>query len=66
VERYCLNLVLSSLVIESFAEYNMLGWYLCPLRVCMTFVQDFLAFTVSVEICIVLIVLHLFTWPFFF
>ena len=56
VDRYCLNLVLSwnilfspSMLIESFAGYSSLGWHLCSLRVCMTSVQAFLAFIVSVE-----------------
>jgi hypothetical protein len=56
VERYCVNLVFScntlvspSMVIESFAEYSSLGWHLCPLRVCITSVQDLLAFIVSGE-----------------
>jgi hypothetical protein len=54
VERYCVNLVLSlkilvspSMIIESFAEYNSLGWPLCSLRVCMTSAQYLLAFIVS-------------------
>jgi hypothetical protein len=56
VERYCVNLVLSwntlffsSMVIESFAGYCSLGWHLCSLRVCITSVQDLLAFIVSGE-----------------
>ena len=56
MERYCVNLVLSwntllspSMVLESFVEYNSLGWCLCNFRVCMTSVQDLLAFTVSGE-----------------
>ena len=54
MERYCVNLVLSwntlvspSMVIESFARYSSLGWHLCSLRVCMTFVQDLLDFIIS-------------------
>ena len=54
MERYCLNLVLSCntlvsppMVIESFAGYSSLGWHLCSLRVCITSVQDLLAFIVS-------------------
>ena len=50
------NLVLSwnilaslSVVIESFARYNSLGWHLCSLRVCMTSARDLLAFIVSHE-----------------
>ena len=56
MERYCVNLVLSwnilvspSMVIESFAGYSSLGWHLCSLRVCITSVQDLLAFIVSGE-----------------
>ena len=56
MERYCVNLVLSwntlvspSIVIESFAGYNSLGWHFCSLRVCITSVQDLLAFIVSGE-----------------
>ena len=51
-----MNLVLSwntlvspSMVIESFAGYHILGWHLCSLSVCMTSVQDLLAFIVSGE-----------------
>jgi hypothetical protein len=56
VERYCVNLVLSwntffspSMVIESFAGYSSLCWHLCSLSVCITSVQDLLAFLVSGE-----------------
>ena len=56
MERYCVNLVLSwntlvspSMVIESFAGYSSLGWHLCSLSVCITSVQDLLAFKVSGE-----------------
>ena len=56
MERYFMNLVLSlntlaspSMVIESFAGYSSLGWYLCSLSVCITSVQDLLAFIVSDE-----------------
>ena len=56
MERYCVNLVLSwnslvspSTVIESFAGYSSLGWHLCSLRVCITSVQDLLAFIFSGE-----------------
>ena len=56
MERYYVNLffpwntlVSPSIVIESFAGYSSLGWYLCSLRVCMTSVQDLLAFIVSGE-----------------
>ena len=54
MERYCVNLVLSwnilvspSMVIESFAGYSSLGWHLCSRSVCITSVQDLLAFIVS-------------------
>jgi hypothetical protein len=50
------NLVLSwntlfspSMVIENLAGYSSLGWHLCPLSVCITSVQDLLAFMVSGE-----------------
>ena len=36
-------------VIESLAGYSSLGWYLCSLKVCITSVQDLLAFIVSGE-----------------
>ena len=56
MERYCMNLVLSwntllspSTVIESLAGYSSLGWHLCSLSVCITSVQDLLAFIVSSE-----------------
>jgi hypothetical protein len=56
MERHCANLFLLwnilfflSMVIESFAGYNSLGWHLCSLRVCITSVQDLLAFIVSGE-----------------
>jgi hypothetical protein len=56
MERYYVNLVLSwnilfspSMVIENFAGYSSLGWYLCSLRVCMTSSQDLLAFIISGE-----------------
>ena len=56
MERYCVYLVLSwntlvspSMVIESFAGYSSLGWNLCSLSVCITSVQDLLAFIVSGE-----------------
>ena len=51
-----MNLVLSwntlvspSMVIESLADYSVLGWHLCSLSVCVTSVQDLLAFIVSGE-----------------
>ena len=37
------------MVIETFAGYSSLGWHVCSLRVSMTFAQDLVAFTVSVE-----------------
>ena len=55
MERYYLNLVLSwnilvsPILFESFAGYSNLGWHLYSLRVCMTSVQDLLAFIVSGE-----------------
>ena len=56
MERYCVNFVLSwntlvslSMVIESFAGCSSLGWHLCSFRVCVTSVQDLLAFIVSGE-----------------
>ena len=56
MERYCVNLVLSwntlvspSMVIESLAGYSSLGCSLCSLSVCITSVQDLLAFIVSGE-----------------
>ena len=51
-----MNLVLSwntlvspSMVIESLAGYSSPGWHLCSLSVCITSVQDLLAFIVSGE-----------------
>ena len=35
------------LIDESFAGYSNLGWNLCSLCVCITSVQDLLAFIVS-------------------
>ena len=56
MERYCVNFVLScntlvslSMVSESFAGGSSLGWHLCSFRVCVTSVQDLLAFIVSGE-----------------
>jgi hypothetical protein len=56
VERYCVSLfwawnilISPSMVIESFAGYSSLDWHLCSLRVCMTSVQDLLAFIVFGE-----------------
>jgi hypothetical protein len=37
------------MLIESFAGHSSLSCHLCSLRVCMTFVQDLLAFIVSGE-----------------
>ena len=49
-----MNLVLSwntlvspSMIVEGFAGYSSLGWHLCSLGVCITSVQDLLAFIVS-------------------
>ena len=51
-----MNLVLSwntlispSMVLESFAGYSGLGWYMFSLMVCITSVQDLVAFIVSGE-----------------
>ena len=56
MDRYYVNLVLAwntlvspSMVIESFTGCSSLGWHLCSLRVCITSVQDCLAFIVSGE-----------------
>jgi hypothetical protein len=37
------------MVVESFAGYSSLGWQFCSLGVCITSVQDLLAFIVSGE-----------------
>ena len=42
-------LVSPSMVIESLAGCNSLGWHLCSLSVCITSVQDLLASIVSGE-----------------
>ena len=42
-------LVAPSIIIESFDGYSSLGLHLCSLRVCITSVQDHLAFVVSGE-----------------
>ena len=62
MDRYCVDLVLSwntlvspSMVIENFAGYNSLGWRLCSLSVCITSVQDILAFIVSGEGAILIV-----------
>ena len=63
-----MNLVLSwntlvspSMVIESFVGYSSLSWHLYSLRVCITSVQDLLAFTVSGEMSgVILIALPLY------
>jgi hypothetical protein len=54
--RYFVILVLSwntlfspYMVNGSFTGYSSLGWHLCSLRVCITYVQDLLAFIVSGE-----------------
>ena len=73
VERYCSHLILSwkifvspTMVNESFSGYSSLGWHMWSLRVCITSVQDHLAFIISVETSdITLIGLPLYvTWPF--
>jgi len=43
------TLVSPSIIIESLARYTSLGWNLCSLSVCITSVQDLLAFIVSGE-----------------
>jgi hypothetical protein len=68
VEIYCVNLVLSwntlvspSMINEMFAGYSSLGWHLCSLRVCITSVQDLLAFIVpDVKSGVILICLPLY------
>ena len=54
------------MVIESLAGYISLGWHLCSLSVCITSVQDLLAFIVSGEKSVVILIgLHLYvTFPF--
>ena len=54
METYCVNFALSwntlvfpFMVIESFAGYSILCWHLCSLKVCITSVQDLLAFILS-------------------
>jgi hypothetical protein len=48
------------MVIESFAGYTSLGWPLCTLRVCITSVQDLLAFIVSGEMSGVILIICLY------
>ena len=63
-----MNLVLAwnaldapSMVIENFDGYCSLGLHLCSLRVCITSVQDHLAFVVSGEKSgVILLGLHLY------
>ena len=43
------TLVSPSMAIESLAPYSSFGWHLCSLSVCITSVQDLLAFIVSGE-----------------
>ena len=45
----CNTLVSPSMIIGSLARYSSLGWHLCSLSVCITFVQALLAFIVSGE-----------------
>ena len=63
MERYCVNLVLSwnilvspFMVIECLAGYGSLGCHLCSLSVCITSVQDLLAFIVSDEMSGVILI----------
>ena len=54
------------IVIESFSGYSSLGWHLCSLRICMSSIQDLLAFMVSGEKSGVILIgppLYV-TWPF--
>ena len=44
-----ITLVSPSMVIERLAGYSSLGWHLCSFSVCITSVQDLLAFIVSGE-----------------
>jgi hypothetical protein len=50
------TLVSPSMVIERLAGYSILGWYLCSLSVCITSVQDLLAFIVSGENFVVILI----------
>ena len=43
------TLVSSYMLIERLAGYSSLGWHLCSLSVCITSLQDLLAFIVSGE-----------------
>ena len=45
-----------TMVIESFAGYSSLGWHLCSRRFCMTSVQDLLAFILSGEKSVVILI----------
>ena len=63
MERYFVDFILSwntlispSMVFESFAGYNSLGWHLCSLKVCITSVQDLLDFVVSGEKSVVILI----------
>ena len=56
IRRHCVGLGLSwntlvspSMIIESFAGYSSMGWDVWSLKVCITSVQDLLAFIVSGE-----------------
>ena len=56
MERYCVNFVLSwntlvspSMVNDSLSGFSSLSWYSCSLSVCITSVEDLLAFIVSGE-----------------
>ena len=50
----------SSIMLESIAGYNSLGWHLWSLRVCSIFVQALLVFRVSIEKSQVILI----SWPF--
>ena len=55
------TLVSPSMIIDSLAGYSSLGWHLCSLSVCITSVQDLLAFIVPGEKSgVILIVLPLY------
>ena len=54
------TLVFPSMVIESCAGYSSLEWHLCYLRVCITSVQDLLAFIVSGEKSGVILIVYLY------
>ena len=45
-----------SMEIESLTGYSSLGWHLCSLSVCITSAQDLLAFIVSGEKSVVILI----------